>query len=67
MTSAVEVVGKAKSEAVTEIAFDRDVRLLRIGVDEVLGLRIAEGLEASGRKVERVQIILVEKDGLWKI
>ena len=47
MASAIEVVGEAERESLAEIALDGDVRLLRVGVDEILGLRIAEGLEAQ--------------------
>src|SRR6266567_260205 len=69
MAPAVEIIGKTESEAPTEIAFYGDVGLLRIGVDEVLGLRIAEGLESEREKgsVARVQIVLVEEDRLREI
>ncbi len=74
VASAVEVVGEAEGESVAEIVLDAEVRLLRVGVDEILRLRISEGLE--GERQERglarvrgveVQIILIEKDGLGKI
>ena len=44
---AVEVVGQTESEAVAKIALDGEVGLLRVGVHEILSLRIAEGLEAE--------------------
>ena len=47
MASAIEVVSEAQCEAVAEIALNASVRLLRVGVDEILCLRIAEGLEAE--------------------
>ena len=67
MTSAIEVVGEAESEAATQIALDGEVRLLRVRVNEILRLRIAEGLEAERQESRRVQIVLIEKDGLRKV
>ena len=63
MPSEVEVISEAKSVAVAEVTFQSDVRLLRICVDEVLGLRIAEGLEAQWQKgwiaLGHVQVVLI--------
>ena len=47
MATAVEVVGQTQSEPAAEIAFHREIGLLRVGVNKILGLRIAEGLEAQ--------------------
>ncbi len=47
MASAIEVVGETEGEAAAQVAFQREVRLLRVGVHEILGLRIAEGLEGQ--------------------
>ena len=55
MASAIEVVGKTQSEAAAEIAFHGDVCLLRVCVDEVLGLRIAEGLKGE-RQEGRIRV-----------
>ena len=64
MASAVEVVCQAESIAVAEIALDGEVRLLRVGVNEILGLRITEGLEAERQEsaLSQVEIVLVEED-----
>src|ERR1035438_3376292 len=51
VTPAVEVVTNAQCEAVAEIAFDGQVRLLGVRIDEILGLRITERLE--GQRQER--------------
>ena len=51
VASAVEVIGETQCVSIAEIALDAQVRLLRIRVDEVLRLRIAEGLESeAGRR-----------------
>ena len=52
-----------------QIALDAEVSLLRVGVDEVLGLRIAEGLEAQRqeRPASQVQVVLVEELRLGKV
>ena len=47
MASAIEVVGQTEGVAAAEIALKGQVCLLRIRVDEVLGLRISEGLEGQ--------------------
>ena len=52
MASAVEVVGQIQSKAAAQIALKAEVCLLRIGINKVLSLRIAEGLNASGMKVD---------------
>ncbi len=67
MPSEVEIISNAESVTVAEVLFQRDVRLLRIRVDEVLRLRVAEGLEAERQGCGRVQIVLVEKDRLGKV
>ena len=52
MASTVEVVGQIEGEAAAKIALEAEIRLLRIGIDEILRLRIAKRLKASGIKVE---------------
>ena len=50
MAATVKVVAHVESEATAEVALDGQVRLLRIGVHEVLGLRVPEGLEEQRQK-----------------
>src|SRR5450755_791650 len=45
-----------------EVALDGEVGLLRVGVDEVLALGIAEGLEAE-RETGR-EVVLIEEQGI---
>ena len=67
VAAAVEVVSQTEGEATAEVALDGQVRLLRVGIDEVLGLRIPEGLEASGRKcLGQVEVVLVEENANWE-
>src|SRR6266404_2985671 len=47
VTSEVEVVGDAQGETTAKVALDGQIRLLRVGVNEVLCLRVAERLEAE--------------------
>src|SRR3984957_10752199 len=47
MASAVEVVADAERIAVAQVALDVQIRLLRIGIDKILGLRITERLESQ--------------------
>src|SRR5579859_4473389 len=55
MVSAVEVVADADGEILADLTLDREVRLLRVGVLEVLARRETEGLvderEAGGQEV----------------
>ena len=53
MASAVEVVSQAESEAAAEILLQGQVRLLRVGVNKILRLRIAEGLKCQRQKCRR--------------
>ena len=62
VASAIEVVGKAESEAAAQIPFQRQVSLLRVGINEVLGLWIAEWLKGKRQKVGRVQVVLIEEN-----
>ena len=61
MASAVEVVGQAKRHVVSQVLLKRQVCLLRVGINKILGLRIAKGLEGHREKCCRVQIILVDE------
>src|SRR5579864_7615018 len=67
VTSAIEVVCQTESESATEIPFDGHIRLLRVGVDEVFGLGIAEGLESQRQECGRVQVVLIQKNGLREV
>ena len=67
MASAIPVVCQAESKSTTEIPFDADICLLRVGVDEVLGLRIPEGLESERQECRRVQVVLIQKNGLREV
>ncbi len=69
MSSTVEVVGQAEGEAVAQVALGGQVRLLRIGVNEVLALRIAEWLEAEWQEgpLGEVEVVLVEEDRIGSI
>ena len=51
MPSAVEVVSQIQGKSVAQIAFDADIDLLRIGINEILGLRIAKWLEGERQEV----------------
>src|SRR6266849_5340017 len=71
MSPPVEVIRKVQREAVAQVPLDAEVRLLRISIDKILGLRITEGLEAERqeRRIRRVevQVVLVEKLRLRKV
>ena len=45
----------------SQVLLKGQVRLLGIGVNETLGLGIAEGLESHRKKCRRVQIVLVDE------
>ena len=70
MAATVKVVSHAEGEAIAQVAFDGQVRLLRVGVNEVLGLRIAEGLERQRERKWRIrrrrigQVVLIEEQGI---
>src|SRR5258708_37533929 len=66
MSPAVEVVGQTQGISAAEIVLDGKIRLLRVRIDKVLGLRVAEGLEPD-RERSRRQVVLIEKDRLRKI
>ena len=65
VVSAIEVVGEAESESSAKIALDGEVRLLRVGVDEVLRLRVAEGLKTQRqeRRGSRVREFKLSSSG----
>ena len=71
VAAAVEVVGHAQGVATAEIVLDGEVRLLRVSVNEVLGLRITEGLEGKRQESRRarvqVKVVLVEEDRLREV
>ena len=67
MPSAIEVIGETQSEAVAQIALQGEVRLLRVGVDKVLRLRIAKGLESQRQERRGIQVVLVQKNRLRKV
>ena len=69
MAAKVKVVGQTEGEAIAKVALDGQVRLLRIGVDEVLGLRVTEGLEAQWQEspLGQIEIVLIEEDRLGNI
>src|SRR6185369_6066567 len=46
VTSAVKVVGEVQGKARAEIALETQIDLLRVGIDEILGLGISERLES---------------------
>src|SRR5208282_181110 len=60
--STVEVVGQAQSETAAQILLESQVRLLRVGVNKVLGLRIAEGLKRQREERRRIQVVLVHEE-----
>src|SRR5262249_9673523 len=62
VTPAVVVVGDAGYEAAAEVALDREVGLLRVGVDEAFGLRIAERLESEREECLRIQVALIDEE-----
>ena len=74
MTPAVEVVGERKRVPPAKIALNGKVSLLRVRVNEILGLRISEWLEAQRqesrlRRVRQVeiQVILVQENRLREV
>src|SRR5208283_4386592 len=67
MASAVEVVRQIEVEAIAKVAFDAEIGLLRIGVDEVLGLRITEGLRDQRKERRGIQVVLIKKLRLREI
>src|ERR1035438_2611522 len=62
MPPAIEVVRQAERVPRSQVPFNSKVHLLRIGIHEILCLRISEWLEAHRQKRRRIQIILVEED-----
>ena len=64
MASAIEVVSQVEGEAVAQILLDAEVGLLRVGVNEILGLWIAEGLKGQRQEGRRVQVVLVQENGV---
>ncbi len=69
MAAEVKVVGQADGEAIAKVALHGQIGLLRIGVDKVLGLRVAEGLEPERQEGSsgKVEVILVEENGLRNV
>src|SRR2546425_8924617 len=74
MAATVIVVSERQREIAAKVALDAEVGLLRVGVHEILALRISERLKAQWKKSRlrricqiQVQIVLVEKDRLRKI
>ena len=61
MPTAVEIVGDAKCEIVPQVALESEIRLLRVGIDEVLGLRISERLKRQWEETRWLQIILIDE------
>src|SRR6185312_2182390 len=66
MASAIEVVGDVDCVTVPEFALHAKICLLRVRVNEILGLRISEGLECN-RQWGVGQIVLIEEGRLRKI
>ena len=50
-----------------EIAFDTQIGLLRVCINEVVTLRIAKRLKTEREKRRRIQIILIKEDRLREI
>ena len=59
MAATVKVVAQAEGEAIAEVALDGQVRLLRVGVNEVLSLRVTERL--GEQRKAGVDVVLIEK------
>ena len=64
MATKVEIVGDADSHAVAKVAFQRQICLLRIGINEIIALRITKRLEAERQESAacKVEIILIEEN-----
>ncbi len=69
MASAVEVISQAEGVPAAQVALDGKVRLLRIGIHEISGLRISEGLEAQRQERSpcEVEIVLIQKNRIGSI
>ncbi len=61
MPAGIEVVAQAERHVVSQVLLESQVRLLRVGVDEILCLRIAERLEGNREGRGWVQIVLVDE------
>src|SRR6266536_967584 len=50
-----------------KVVLDAEIRLLRIRINKILGLRITKGLKSERHESGRVQVILIQEDRMRKI
>ena len=66
MSATIEVVSQIEGKSTAKVLFDAKVRLLRVGIDEVSRLGIAEGLEGKWQEGRRLQVALINENLIRK-